>query len=508
MSVARLIAPLIFAGALIAMCLPAHAQQPPTDFAIENKDARAAFERGMIAVKLRAWEEAIDGFLETWDKEEKPNPIVYFNLGLALEKANQPLLAATCFQTYLTLFPKAANANEVRNEIATLEKLSAEKLVAIFKSMESRAAALKKDSESSTSQNDAKIKTYINAYERIATSYAASGKMDDALATEKLIKERDPSKPDTRPTLWVVYAERLLNTGDVKKAKDILAMVEKTFPIPPNYEADLKLRPADKENYTSRKLLLGGMRDNYDFGRPEQEPAWKTDAWHILESVLDRYANYRAARRKDPSNVIKTTRTPKSHRYAEFDLEGAARLVAEELNKFASNQDLSKVYISFHWDPAIILTGAISFEYGSLGLKYQYIKQEFSNGALPPKSGAGEPTKKERLLKGKGWIGIGVTSPSYKQVTDNSISVIKPVLRRSDSFVGVYVLFVEDESPAKLAGIMKDDLIKMIDDKGVTDFRDFIRHIRDTPVGKNIKLVIIRNGNEEKRTLAVARRPD
>jgi serine protease Do len=98
----------------------------------------------------------------------------------------------------------------------------------------------------------------------------------------------------------------------------------------------------------------------------------------------------------------------------------------------------------------------------------------------------------------RGWLGVRI-----QQVTDeiaDSLN-IKPAK-------GALVAGVEEKGPAKPAGIEPGDVIVKFDGKDVKDMKDLPRIVADTPVGKDVEVVIIRKGKEEKKSVKLGRLED
>jgi serine protease Do len=98
----------------------------------------------------------------------------------------------------------------------------------------------------------------------------------------------------------------------------------------------------------------------------------------------------------------------------------------------------------------------------------------------------------------RGWLGVRI-----QQVTDDiaeSLS-IKPAR-------GALVAGVDDKGPAKPAGIEAGDVIVKFDGKDVKEMRDLPRIVADTPVGKDVDVVIVRKGKEEKKVVKLGRLED
>ena len=98
----------------------------------------------------------------------------------------------------------------------------------------------------------------------------------------------------------------------------------------------------------------------------------------------------------------------------------------------------------------------------------------------------------------RGWLGVRI-----QQVTDEvaeSLS-LKPAR-------GALVAGVEDKGPAKPAGIQPGDVIVKFDGKDVKEMRDLPRIVADTPVGKDVQVIVVRKGKEETKTVKLGRLDD
>src|SRR4029077_12668560 len=98
----------------------------------------------------------------------------------------------------------------------------------------------------------------------------------------------------------------------------------------------------------------------------------------------------------------------------------------------------------------------------------------------------------------RGWLGVRI-----QQVTDEIAESlgIKPVR-------GALVAGVDDKGPAKPAGIEPGDVIIKFDGKDIKEMRDLPRVVADTPVGKDVPVVVIRKGKEETKTVKLGRLED
>src|SRR5207248_656289 len=98
----------------------------------------------------------------------------------------------------------------------------------------------------------------------------------------------------------------------------------------------------------------------------------------------------------------------------------------------------------------------------------------------------------------RGWLGVRI-----QQVTDEIAESlnIKPAR-------GALIAGVDDKGPAKPAGIEAGDVIVKFDGKDIKEMRDLPRIVADTPVGKDVEVLIVRKGKEEKKTVRLGRLDD
>ena len=98
----------------------------------------------------------------------------------------------------------------------------------------------------------------------------------------------------------------------------------------------------------------------------------------------------------------------------------------------------------------------------------------------------------------RGWLGVRI-----QQVSDEiaeSLS-IKPAR-------GALIAGIDDKGPAKPAGIEPGDVVVKFDGKDIKEMRDLPKIVADTPVGKDVEVIIIRKGKEEKKTVKLGRLED
>jgi serine protease Do len=98
----------------------------------------------------------------------------------------------------------------------------------------------------------------------------------------------------------------------------------------------------------------------------------------------------------------------------------------------------------------------------------------------------------------RGWLGVRI-----QQVTDEiaeSLGVKPPR--------GALVAGIDEKGPAKPAGIEAGDVIVTFDGKDIKEMRDLPRVVADTPVGKDVPVIVIRKGKEETKTVKLGRLED
>ena len=95
----------------------------------------------------------------------------------------------------------------------------------------------------------------------------------------------------------------------------------------------------------------------------------------------------------------------------------------------------------------------------------------------------------------RGWLGVRI-----QQVTDDiaeSLSIKPPR--------GALVAGVDDKGPAKPGGLEPGDVVVKFDGHDVKEMRDLPRIVADTPVGKQVDVVVIRKGKEETHQVKIGR---
>ncbi|HNS48559.1 MAG TPA: hypothetical protein PKM61_03410 [bacterium] len=133
--------PAAIAGLLGLCCL-----LPAPAAGAESRDpsiaaGQAALKQGMAAAGKKNWPLAVKHYTEA-QRRLHLSPQVMYNLALAHAQAGNELLADVWFRAYLGAVPQAANADQVRAEIARLEQAADEKVQRLFKQAEDLAEAL------------------------------------------------------------------------------------------------------------------------------------------------------------------------------------------------------------------------------------------------------------------------------------------------------------------------------------------------------------------------------
>ena len=98
----------------------------------------------------------------------------------------------------------------------------------------------------------------------------------------------------------------------------------------------------------------------------------------------------------------------------------------------------------------------------------------------------------------RGWLGVRI-----QPVDDTIADSLNLGTAR-----GALVAGVDDKGPAKPAGLLAGDVIVKFDGKEVKQSRDLPRLVASMPVGKQVEVVVIRNGKEVTKTVTLGRLED
>src|SRR5882762_7400789 len=126
---------------------------------------------------------------------------------------------------------------------------------------------------------------------------------------------------------------------------------------------------------------------------------------------------------------------------------------------------------------------------GSIGLGF----------AVPSKTVAGVVDQLRQFGElRRGWLGVRI-----QQVTDEIAESlnIKPAR-------GALIAGIDEKGPAKPAGIEPGDVIVKFDGKDIKEMRDLPKIVAETPVGKDVEVLIVRKGKEETKTVKLGRLED
>jgi serine protease Do len=95
----------------------------------------------------------------------------------------------------------------------------------------------------------------------------------------------------------------------------------------------------------------------------------------------------------------------------------------------------------------------------------------------------------------RGWLGVRI-----QQVTDNLAESLD-----LGTAHGALIAGLDDKGPAKPAGMQPGDVVVKIDGKDVKEMRDLPRIVADTPVGKEVDVVVVRKGKEQTLKVTIGR---
>ena len=98
----------------------------------------------------------------------------------------------------------------------------------------------------------------------------------------------------------------------------------------------------------------------------------------------------------------------------------------------------------------------------------------------------------------RGWLGVRI-----QPVDDTIADSLNLGTAR-----GALIAGVDEKGPAKPAGLMAGDVIVKFDGKEVKESRDLPRLVASMPVGKQVEVVVIRNGKELTKTVTLGRLED
>ncbi|MCL5036163.1 MAG: tetratricopeptide repeat protein [Chloroflexi bacterium] len=137
-------------------------------------------DKGKDAAQKKDWPQAINYYTQA-QKKAYLSPQIMYNLAVVHSRAGNELLANVWFRAYLGAVPEAANAGQVKAEIARLEKTTEDKMKRLFQQAEQLAEQLPTAGETSDSKG-----RRATAFEDIAAHRVMVG--DFTGADEDLVK--------------------------------------------------------------------------------------------------------------------------------------------------------------------------------------------------------------------------------------------------------------------------------------------------------------------------------
>lgn len=115
----------------------------------------------------------------------------------------------------------------------------------------------------------------------------------------------------------------------------------------------------------------------------------------------------------------------------------------------------------------------------------------------PPEAmAAAEAERSLRVVFGGSFLGVGVA-----EVDAERAKALKLKEER-----GVEITNIEEDSPAAKAGLQKGDVVLEFGGQRVEGTEQFVRLVRETPPGRQVKLLISRNGAAQTLTATIGKR--
>ncbi len=97
----------------------------------------------------------------------------------------------------------------------------------------------------------------------------------------------------------------------------------------------------------------------------------------------------------------------------------------------------------------------------------------------------------------RGWLGVGI-----QEITPDLAKAFKVKEQR-----GALVSDVNEQGPALKAGLQRGDVIVEFDGREVQSISELRNRVAATPVGSNVKIKVMRDGQEKPMTIRIAERP-
>lgn len=100
------------------------------------------------------------------------------------------------------------------------------------------------------------------------------------------------------------------------------------------------------------------------------------------------------------------------------------------------------------------------------------------------------------MVAGGSYLGVGVQEVTAKRAKELKLGEER----------GVEVTSVVDASPAEKAGLQKGDVVLEYQGQRVEGTEQFVRFVRETPAGRNVKMLVSRNGQNQTITATIGNR--
>jgi len=183
-----------------------------------------------------------------------------------------------------------------------------------------------------------------------------------------------------------------------------------------------------------------------------------------------------------------------------------------------------------------LTVGVISAKGRSLGLSNEtrsfenFIQTDaainFGNSGGPLMNIAGEVVGINTAIRGGGAQGIGFATPintakrllpqlkqgkvtrGYLGMTIQEVNDDARQAFNAPGATGALVQSVEPGKPADTAGIKQGDIVVELDGRKINSNRELIDYVSYLPIGSNVKITVLRNGQRQTLTAKTAQRPD
>lgn len=98
----------------------------------------------------------------------------------------------------------------------------------------------------------------------------------------------------------------------------------------------------------------------------------------------------------------------------------------------------------------------------------------------------------------RGWLGVRIQNVDDGIAENLGLGATR----------GALVAGVDDKGPSKTAGLKAGDVIVKFDGKPIKESRDLPKLVAATPVGKDVEVVVVRNGKEQTKSIKLGRLED